>query len=120
MTGHALSRVFPPSGTRPVRPGGCHRGAGRDRRDRVAAARLRGGETLTASLLPEVHIAVLKISRLVPTLADALRMPEVRTASAGVIVTGPSRTADIEMTLTIGVHGPGELHVFLIDDSMPV
>jgi L-lactate dehydrogenase complex protein LldG len=38
----------------------------------------------------------------------------------GVLVTGPSRTADIEMTLTIGVHGPGELHVFLIDDSMGV
>ena len=78
------------------------------------------GQTLTASLLPEVHVAVLKTSRLVPTLADALRLPEVRTALAGVIVTGPSRTADIEMTLTIGVHGPGELHVFLIDDSMTV
>ncbi len=78
------------------------------------------GQTLTASLLPEVHVAVLKTSRLMPTLAEALRMPEIRTASAGVIVTGPSRTADIEMTLTIGVHGPGELHVFLIDDSMAV
>ena len=78
------------------------------------------GQTLTASLLPEVHVAILRASQLVPTLADALRLPEVRTASAGVIVTGPSRTADIEMTLTIGVHGPGELHVFLIDDSMAV
>ena len=78
------------------------------------------GQTLTASLLPEVHVAVLRTSRLVPTLADAFRLPEVRTAQAGVVVTGPSRTADIEMTLTIGVHGPGELHVFLIDDSMPV
>jgi L-lactate dehydrogenase complex protein LldF len=78
------------------------------------------GQTLTASLLPEIHVAVLKMSRLVPTLADALRRPEVRTAPAGVIITGPSRTADIEMTLTIGVHGPGELHVFLVDDSMTV
>jgi L-lactate dehydrogenase complex protein LldF len=78
------------------------------------------GQTLTASLLPEIHVAVLKTSRLVPTLAEALRCPEVRTAMAGVIVTGPSRTADIEMTLTIGVHGPGELHVFLIDDSVTV
>jgi L-lactate dehydrogenase complex protein LldG len=32
-----------------------------------------------------------------------------------VLVSGPSRTADIEMTLTIGVHGPGELHVFVVD-----
>jgi L-lactate dehydrogenase complex protein LldG len=78
------------------------------------------GQTLTASLLPEIHVAVLRTSGLVPTLAEALRRPEVRTALAGVIVTGPSRTADIEMTLTIGVHGPGELHVFLIDDSMTV
>ncbi|MDI6770573.1 MAG: LUD domain-containing protein [Anaerolineales bacterium] len=78
------------------------------------------GQTLTASLLPEVHVAVLKTSEILPNLADALRRPEVRAADAGVIVTGPSRTADIEMTLTIGVHGPGELHVFLIDDSETV
>jgi L-lactate dehydrogenase complex protein LldF len=75
-----------------------------------------GGQTLTASLLPEIHVVVLKASRLLPTLADALGMPGTRNAAA-VVVTGPSRTADIEMTLTIGVHGPGELHVFLIDDS---
>jgi L-lactate dehydrogenase complex protein LldF len=78
------------------------------------------GQTLTASLLPEIHIAVLKVSAIVPGLEEALRRPELRTAAAGVIVTGPSRTADIEMTLTIGVHGPGELHVFLIDDSKSV
>jgi L-lactate dehydrogenase complex protein LldF len=78
------------------------------------------GQTLTASLLPEVHVVVLRTSQILPNLADALRRPEVRTAQAGVIISGPSRTADIEMTLTIGVHGPGELHVFLIDDSMPV
>jgi L-lactate dehydrogenase complex protein LldG len=78
------------------------------------------GETLTASLLPEIHMAVLRISQLVPTLEDALRNPAVRVAASAVIITGPSRTADIEMTLTIGVHGPGELHVFLIDDSKAV
>jgi L-lactate dehydrogenase complex protein LldG len=78
------------------------------------------GQTLTASLLPEVHIVVMGMSQILPTLADALELPQVRAASAVVIITGPSRTADIEMTLTIGVHGPGELHVFLIDDSMPV
>jgi L-lactate dehydrogenase complex protein LldG len=77
-------------------------------------------QALTASLLPEVHVALLRTSRLVPTLTEALHRPEVRNTPAGVIITGPSRTADIEMTLTIGVHGPGELHVFLIDDSMPV
>jgi L-lactate dehydrogenase complex protein LldG len=75
------------------------------------------GSPLTASLLPEVHVAILKASTLVPSLPDALKRPEVLKAAAGVIISGPSRTADIEMTLTIGVHGPGELIVFLIDDS---
>jgi len=75
------------------------------------------GQPLAASLLPEIHIAILRASEILPSLPEALRKPEVREAAAGVIITGPSRTADIEMTLTIGVHGPGELHIFLIDDS---
>jgi len=74
------------------------------------------GETLTASLLPPFHAVILKASQIVPTVAEALARPEVRHARAGVIITGPSRTADIEMTLTIGVHGPGKLVVFLVDD----
>jgi L-lactate dehydrogenase complex protein LldG len=41
----------------------------------------------------------------------------LKDASAAVFITGPSRTADIEMTLTIGVHGPKEIHVF-VDDSI--
>ena len=72
------------------------------------------GRPLTASLLPDIHIAILRESDLVPTLLDALRRPEIRSASASVIITGPSRTGDIEMALTIGVHGPKEVHVFLI------
>jgi L-lactate dehydrogenase complex protein LldF len=75
------------------------------------------GRPLTTSLLPETHVILLKVSDLVPSVGDAFKKPEIRRASAGVIITGPSRTADIEMTLTIGVHGPGELVVFLIDDS---
>jgi len=74
------------------------------------------GRPLTASLLPDIHIAILWESDLVPTLAEALSRPEILAASAAVIITGPSRTADIEMTLTIGVHGPKEVHVFLIED----
>jgi len=78
------------------------------------------GQTLTASLLPEIHAVVLKTSQIYASLPQVLNLREVRETAAGVIVTGPSRTADIEMTLTIGVHGPGELHVFLIDDSEAV
>ncbi len=69
------------------------------------------GDPLKASLLPEIHIAVLKSSDILPSLPDA--MPLVKNTSAAVFITGPSRTADIEMTLTIGVHGPKEIHVFL-------
>jgi L-lactate dehydrogenase complex protein LldF len=73
-------------------------------------------DALLASLLPSLHVVVMNASQLVGTLAEALRRREVRQAAASVIITGPSRTADIEMTLTIGVHGPGEVCVFLIDD----
>ena len=72
------------------------------------------GNPLQASLLPGIHIAVLYISDLLPTLADAMRLPIVRESRAAIVITGPSRTADIEMSLTIGMHGPGELHVFLV------
>jgi L-lactate dehydrogenase complex protein LldF len=79
---------------------------------------LIGGEAhpLSASLLPDIHIAILRETDLVQTLPVALARPEIRAASSAVIITGPSRTGDIEMTLSIGVHGPKELHVFLIKD----
>ncbi len=72
------------------------------------------GKPLTASLLPEIHIAVIKSSQIVQTLEEAMTLSEMKSASAIVLVSGPSRTADIEMTLTIGVHGPRELHVFML------
>jgi L-lactate dehydrogenase complex protein LldF len=72
------------------------------------------GRPLTASLLPEIHFAVLRQEFIVGTLAEALRLPAIRKSSAVVIASGPSRTADIEMTLTIGVHGPKEVRVFII------
>jgi len=72
------------------------------------------GRPLGASLLAEFHIAIIRASQIVPSLEEALRNNEVRNASALALVTGPSRTADIEMTLTIGVHGPKELHVFIV------
>ena len=76
-----------------------------------------GGQPLFASLLPAVHIAVLPVARILSSLEQVMRLPEVAAAAATVLVTGPSRTADIEMTLTIGVHGPKELHVFVVDDD---
>ena len=73
-----------------------------------------------ASLLPMTHIALLRVSQLVPTMAEALerhtfeRGASDNLPSAWVQATGPSRTADIELTLTTGVHGPGVVHVILV------
>lgn len=75
------------------------------------------GRPQTASLLPEIHLALLPKERLFATLSQAFsclrrgELPEAASASVVTLISGPSRTADIEMTLTIGVHGPGELHV---------
>jgi L-lactate dehydrogenase complex protein LldG len=74
------------------------------------------GNPLQGSLLPRTHIAVLYRSDILPSLPAALTLPIVYEAGSAVVITGPSRTADIEMSLTIGMHGPGELHVFLVDD----
>ncbi|GAB4430737.1 MAG: hypothetical protein Kow002_19090 [Anaerolineales bacterium] len=72
------------------------------------------GKPLTASLLPEIHIAVLRARDIEENLPKVFRNRKVEGYDSVVLVSGPSRTADIEMTLTIGVHGPGELYVFIV------
>ncbi len=77
------------------------------------------GRARVASLLPPVHVAVLPVSRLYPTLAAWLAdggVQVVRQAANLVVITGPSRTADIELTIALGVHGPKEIHVILYQD----
>lgn len=70
-----------------------------------------------AWLLPPVHIALLPVKRLYASLSDFLaeRADAVAGSAAVAVVTGPSRTGDIEMVLTRGVHGPGAVHVVLVD-----
>lgn len=72
------------------------------------------GQPLSASLLPATHIVVLRASDIEESLVKVLEQHDVEKYPSVVLVSGPSRTADIEMTLTIGVHGPGELHLFLL------
>jgi L-lactate dehydrogenase complex protein LldG len=73
------------------------------------------------SLLPPVHIAVVYARNIVLTIGDALRQlhgDDPRQMSRAItFITGPSRTADIELTLTVGVHGPKELHVIVIEEA---
>ncbi len=68
-----------------------------------------------ASLLPGIHLAVVRKEQILPTLEMALRLAIEPRGATTVLISGPSRTADIEMTLTIGVHGPGRTVVFLCE-----
>jgi L-lactate dehydrogenase complex protein LldG len=79
---------------------------------------LSGGDTpATVSLLPETHIALVRVERLVATMEDAWQLlrTERGTLPRSVnFISGPSRTADIEQTLTLGAHGPYRVHVMLV------
>jgi L-lactate dehydrogenase complex protein LldG len=73
----------------------------------------------TTSLLPETHVAILTASRIVPAMEDAwgLLREEVGELPRQVnFVSGPSRTADIEMTLVYGAHGPFRVHVIIVGE----
>jgi L-lactate dehydrogenase complex protein LldG len=70
-------------------------------------------EPRSASLLPEVHISLLAEDRILPDLEALFEALEGELPSALAIITGPSRSADIEQKLAVGVHGPGEVHIVL-------
>jgi L-lactate dehydrogenase complex protein LldG len=71
-------------------------------------------EPRSRSLLPERHISLLREDRIVAGLEELFAALRGELPSSLAIVSGPSRSADIEQTLTIGVHGPGEVHVVLV------
>jgi L-lactate utilization protein LutC len=69
------------------------------------------------SLLPETHIAVLRRDRIVAGMEDAwafLRSGREGLPRAVNFISGPSRTADIEQTVTLGAHGPYRVHILLL------
>ncbi len=72
------------------------------------------------SLVPPVHVAVLRSATIVSDLGAALSALD-RSGDPGAVtlITGPSRTADIELELVIGVHGPRALHAIVLEDSGP-
>ena len=80
-------------------------------------------EPRSVSLLPPVHIALADHSQLLPDLFDLFDLfaPSASATKAFppsclTLITGPSKTGDIELKLVTGVHGPGEIHVILCDD----
>ncbi len=81
----------------------------------------RKGVARITSLAPPVYVAVVQAEQVIESMDDyfaLVRLQHQRTRGRGInyanFISGPSRTADIEQTLTIGVHGPGEVHLVLI------
>lgn len=79
------------------------------------------GRPRLASLLPPMHIALLPVERIVRTMPDAFEVLNAHFSASLfqdrsnlTMITGPSRTADIELSLTLGVHGPREVHAIVI------
>ncbi|MFA5072607.1 MAG: lactate utilization protein [Nitrospirota bacterium] len=72
-------------------------------------------ETRLASSLPEIHIACLETGQILPDLPTILKKIHPHEPSCFSFITGPSRTADIERVLAIGVHGPKRLVILCID-----
>ena len=82
------------------------------------------GNIRLATGAPPVHIALIGMEKLVPTLSDAFKVSEVtwRYANYTVpsyvsMVSGPSKTGDIEKVTTYGAHGPKEVHVIFMDEG---
>jgi L-lactate dehydrogenase complex protein LldG len=79
-------------------------------------------QALLVSLLPIIHIAVIRPQQILASLTDVVgelgggRMQEAVPFRSATFITGPSRTSDVELTLSIGVHGPKELHLIVLSD----
>ena len=80
---------------------------------------LAGADTPTASaLLPDTHVAVVPAGRVVDGMEDAfalIRRERAALPRAVNLISGPSRTGDIEQTIVLGAHGPFRVHILVID-----
>ena len=75
----------------------------------------------SVSLLPETHIAIVPVDRIVATMEDAfalLRSERGKLPRAVNFISGPSRTGDIEQTIVLGAHGPCRVHLILVEENL--
>ena len=78
------------------------------------------GQDRSTSLLPPIHVAIMEAERILPSSDDLLVKLQLEMTEHGTLdscfslITGPSKTADIEMNLILGVHGPKNLHVIIL------
>ena len=75
---------------------------------------LSSDEPRARSLLPSVHVTEVQEDRILPDLPTLFAVLGDDLPSSVAIVTGPSRSADIEQRLTVGVHGPRTVHIVLL------
>jgi L-lactate dehydrogenase complex protein LldG len=73
-------------------------------------------EKRLVSTLPPIHVALLATGKILPDFPGLLTVIDPRQAGYISFITGPSRTADIERVLTIGVHGPERLVIIAVDE----
>jgi L-lactate dehydrogenase complex protein LldG len=73
------------------------------------------GRGRSVTLLPPTYVAILPVDRVLRTVPEAIQKYACGTLPANVCFhTGPSRSGDIEMSLVVGMHGPGDVHVLLV------
>jgi len=72
------------------------------------------GRRRLASLAVPVHIGIVRAEQILPDLVDWFGSSETGVEAAEVLISAPSKTADIEMSLVMGVHGPKQEHVIVL------
>jgi L-lactate dehydrogenase complex protein LldG len=84
--------------------------------DTASLALLGGrGRARSVSLVPSIHVAVVPANRIIGSYRQLLSLMSARSLPSNItVITGPSKTADIEATLVHGAHGPREMYLFIV------